>query len=150
MPTSTASPNQPAASAATAKQAISPTAGADATPANHYRWDELRAEPLKGTITRKLVSTDRMMIAQVIFKKGDDVPRHSHDNEQITYILSGALEFWVGESEEQHVIVRAGELLVIPANVPHRAAALEDTLDVDIFNPPRQDWLNGTDAYLRR
>ena len=91
-----------------------------------------------------------MMIAHVYLKKGDDVPRHSHENEQITYILDGALEFWFGAADERHFVVRAGEVVVIPSLLPHRALALEDTLDVDIFCPPRQDWLAGTDAYLRR
>jgi quercetin dioxygenase-like cupin family protein len=91
-----------------------------------------------------------MMIAQIFFKKGDDVPRHSHDNEQITYILEGALQFWFGENDDRTLTVRAGEVVVIPSNLPHRALALEDTLDVDVFNPPRQDWLDGSDAYLRR
>jgi quercetin dioxygenase-like cupin family protein len=120
------------------------------TKARYVRWDELPLEPLKGSITRRFISSDRLMIAQVLLKKGDDVPRHSHENEQITYILSGALEFWVGPDEEQNLIVRAGEVLVIPSNVPHRALALEDTLDIDVFNPPREDWLKGSDAYLRR
>ena len=115
----------------------------------HYRWDDLPAEQLKGTISRRLVTTERMMIAHVYFKKGDDVPRHSHENEQITYILSGALHFWLGADGEQEVTVRAGEVLVIPSDLPHRALALEDTLDVDVFCPPRQDWLAGSDAYLR-
>ena len=91
-----------------------------------------------------------MMIAHVNFKKGDDVPLHSHENEQITYILEGALQFRLGPNGERVVIVRAGEVLVIPSYLPHSAVALEDTLDVDVFNPPRQDWLAGTDAYLRR
>jgi quercetin dioxygenase-like cupin family protein len=91
-----------------------------------------------------------MMIAHVHFEKGDDVPRHSHENEQITYILEGALLFKLGANGEREVIVRAGEVLVIPSFLPHSAVALEDTLDVDVFNPPRQDWLAGTDAYLRR
>jgi quercetin dioxygenase-like cupin family protein len=90
-----------------------------------------------------------MMIAHVYFKSGEVVPRHSHDNEQITYILSGALHFWFGANDEQEVTVGAGEVVVIPANMPHRAVAVGDTLDVDIFAPPRQDWLSGTDAYLR-
>ena len=115
-----------------------------------YRWDEMPAEPLKGGITRKMISGDRMMIAHVYFKKGDDVPQHSHDNEQLTYILSGALQFWFGAQGEQEVTVTAGEVVVIPSNLPHRALALEDTLDVDIFCPPREDWLAGTDAYLRK
>jgi len=121
-----------------------------ATNARHVLWDELPLEPLKGTITRRFVSTDRLMIAQVMLKKGDDVPLHWHENEQITYLLSGAMEFWVGADEDQNLIVRAGEMLIIPSNVPHRALALEDTLDIDVFNPPREDWLKGSDAYLRR
>jgi quercetin dioxygenase-like cupin family protein len=115
----------------------------------HHRWDQIPAEPLKGTITRRLITGERIMLAHVYLKKGDDVPRHSHENEQVTYILEGALHFWCGANDEQELIVRAGEVLVIPSNVPHRALALEDTLDVDIFSPPRQDWLSGTDIYLR-
>jgi quercetin dioxygenase-like cupin family protein len=122
----------------------------DAQSAKHYRWNELPAEPMKGTITRRLIASERMMIAHVYLKKGDDVPQHSHENEQITYILEGALHFWLGEKGERELIVRAGEVLVIPSWLPHRALAVEDTLDVDVFNPPREDWLNGTDAYLRR
>lgn len=119
------------------------------TSATHYRWDDLPAEPLKGTITRKLVTSERMMIAHVYFKAGDDVPRHSHENEQLTYILEGALQFWFGANDEQEITVRAGEVVVIPSHLLHRAIALEDTLDVDVFCPPRQDWLDGSDAYLR-
>jgi len=114
------------------------------------RWSDLHAEPLKEGLTRKLVTGERMMIAHVYLNKGVDVPRHSHDNEQLTYILEGALQFWFGSHDEQELIVRAGEVIVIPSNLPHRALALEDTLDVDVFAPPRQDWLSGTDAYLRR
>jgi len=116
----------------------------------HYVWNTMPAETLKGTLTRKLITSERMMIAHVYFKKGDDVPQHHHENEQITYILSGALHFWFGADGQDEITVRAGEVVVIPSNVPHRALALEDTLDVDIFNPPRQDWLSGTDAYLRK
>jgi len=116
----------------------------------HFRWKDMQAEPLKGGMSRKLISADRMMIAHVYFKKGDDVPQHSHDNEQLTYILEGALHFWFGPAGSQEITVRAGEVVVIPSNVLHRALALEDTLDVDVFSPPRQDWLAGTDAYLRK
>jgi quercetin dioxygenase-like cupin family protein len=122
---------------------------ADFKSVSHHRWDRIPEEPLKGTITRRLVTGERMMIAHVYLKKGDDVPRHSHENEQLTYILQGALPFWFGANDERELTVRAGEVLVIPSNVPHRALALEDTLDVDVFSPPRQDWLAGTDAYLR-
>ena len=101
-------------------------------------------------LDRRLITGDRMMLAHVYLKKGCIVPQHSHDNEQITYILEGALKFWIGADRAQEVIVRAGEVLHIPSNVPHMAEALEDTLDVDIFDPPRQDWLDKTDSYLRK
>ncbi len=114
------------------------------------RWNDLKAEPLKEGLTRKLVTGERMMIAHVYLKKGVDVPRHAHENEQLTYILDGALRFWFGANDDQELIVGAGEVIVIPPNLPHRALALEDTLDVDVFSPPRQDWLSGTDSYLRR
>jgi len=120
------------------------------TPVPHYRWNEVRLEPLKGTISRRVITGERMMIAHVYLKKDDEVPRHSHENEQITYVVEGALHFWFGDDGAQELTVRAGEVIVIPSHLPHRALALEDTLDVDVFCPPREDWLAGTDAYLRR
>jgi quercetin dioxygenase-like cupin family protein len=119
------------------------------TPARHFRWDDLPWETLNPQLDRRLITADRIMLAHVQLKKGCLVPKHSHENEQLTYILSGALHFWLGEDESEEVIVRAGEVLAIPSNLPHKALALEDTLDMDVFTPPRQDWLSGTDAYLR-
>jgi quercetin dioxygenase-like cupin family protein len=107
-------------------------------------------ETVSPMLDRRLITGDRMMLAHVYLKKGCVVPKHSHENEQITYILEGALRFWIGEDGGEEIIVRAGEVLHIPSNVPHQAEALEDTLDVDIFDPPRQDWLEKTDSYLRR
>lgn len=115
-----------------------------------HRWNAIPAEPLKEGLTRKLVTGERMMMAHVYLKKGVDVPRHSHENEQLTYILEGALQFWFGANDERELLVRAGEAIVIPSHLPHRALALEDTLDLDVFCPPRRDWLDGSDAYLRR
>ena len=115
-----------------------------------YRWADVPRETVSPLLDRKLITGQRMMIAQVFLKKGCIVPKHSHVNEQLTYILEGALHFWIGEDQQQTLDVRAGEMLHIPGNVPHKAEALEDTLDVDIFDPPREDWLNKTDAYLRR
>jgi quercetin dioxygenase-like cupin family protein len=123
---------------------------ADFNSVTHHRWERIPLESLKGTITRRLITGERMMLAHVYLKKGDDVPRHAHENEQLTYILEGALQFWLGANDERQLTVRAGEVLVIPSNVPHRALALQDTVDVDVFSPPRQDWLAGTDAYLRK
>ena len=114
-----------------------------------YRWEDMPKEELKPDLHRRLVSTERMMLAHVYLDRGCIVPQHSHENEQLTYILDGALRFWIGEQMDE-VIVAAGEVLVIPSNVLHKAEALEDTLDVDIFSPPRQDWLDKTDDYLRQ
>lgn len=115
----------------------------------HFRWDDMPIEQVKEGLGRRLVTGERMMLAHIYLDKGSVVPLHSHDNEQLTYVLEGALHFWLGEDESEEVIVRAGEVLHIPSWVPHKAVALEDTLDVDVFCPPRQDWLDGTDAYLR-
>lgn len=115
-----------------------------------YRWDDMPKERVSESLERRLITGERMMLAHVYLEKGCIVPRHSHDNEQLTYILSGALRFWIGEDGEEEIVVRAGEVLVIPSNVVHMAEAIEDTLDVDIFSPPRQDWLDKTDDYLRQ
>ncbi len=101
-------------------------------------------------IERRIINGDRMMLSHVYLKKGAIVPKHSHENEQITYILTGVLRFWLGEDGSEVVDVRAGEVLHIPSNLPHKAEALEETLDVDIFSPPRQDWLDKTDNYFRQ
>lgn len=115
----------------------------------HYRWDDMPIEEVTPMLGRRLVTGDTMMLAHVYLKKGCIVPRHHHHNEQLTYILSGALRFWIGEDEAQVLDLRAGEVLHLPSMVYHKAEALEDTLDVDVFSPPREDWLNKTDAYLR-
>ncbi|GAC1609960.1 MAG: cupin domain-containing protein [Myxococcales bacterium] len=114
-----------------------------------HRWDSMPREELSPEIGRRMITGDRMMIAHIYLKKGSVVPVHHHDNEQITYVLEGALRFRLGAKGDQQVDVRAGEVLHIPSNLPHTAEALEDTLDVDIFDPPRQDWLDGSDSYLR-
>lgn len=116
----------------------------------HFRWDDMPKEPVTDAISRRIITGDDMMIAHVYLNKGAVVPQHSHHNEQITYIIEGALHFWIGEDGAEEVVVGAGEVLHIPSNVPHRAQALEDTLDVDVFSPPRADWLNGTDAYFHK
>jgi quercetin dioxygenase-like cupin family protein len=120
-----------------------------ASGAKHYRWDELPREDLNPLLGRRLIATDRMMLAHVYLEQGCVVPYHEHENEQLTYILEGKLRFWLGEDGSEVVDVAAGEVLHIPSHLPHKAEALERTLDVDIFSPPRADWLDGSDAYLR-
>ena len=112
-----------------------------------FSWDEVRTEIMNPKIQRKVISGERAMVAQVFIAKDAVVPVHQHESEQLTYIMEGALKF---ELEGREVVVRKGEVLHIPSNVPHRAVALEDTLDLDIFSPIRLDWLNGQDEYLRR
>ncbi len=121
---------------------------ADAKDFQHTSFDRIPVERLNPLIDRQFVHGERSMLARIILRKGAIVPRHSHENEQITYILEGALRFTMGDG---HVItVAAGELLMIPSNMPHQAEALEDTVDLDVFAPPRADWIAGTDAYLRK
>jgi unsaturated pyranuronate lyase len=114
-----------------------------------YRWEDMPKESLSDVLDRRLITADRVMLAHVYLKKGAIVPRHSHENEQLTYILEGGLRFWIGADESEVIDVMPGEVLHIPSHVPHKAEALADTLDVDIFSPPRQDWLDKTDDYLR-
>ena len=113
-----------------------------------YSWSAMPLEQLNPQLSRRIVTGAQVMVAHVYLKKGAIVPKHQHENEQITYIIEGALRFWIGEDQKEEVIVRAGEVLTIPSMVWHQALALEDTLDVDVFNPPRQDWLDKTDSYF--
>jgi quercetin dioxygenase-like cupin family protein len=107
-------------------------------------------ETVTPLLDRRLITGERMMLAHVYLKKGCVVPMHSHDNEQLTYVLDGVLRFWIGDEAGEPIDIGPGEVLVIPSHVPHKAMALEDTLDVDVFCPPRQDWLDKTDDYLRK
>lgn len=121
--------------------------------ATKYIWDRVDLEEMSPQIARKLVYEDALMLAQVFLKRGAVVPAHQHDNQQATYILSGVLRFWLGEHADApadaFIDIHAGEVLMIPGGVRHRAEALEDTLDLDVFTPPRQDWITKNDAYLR-
>ena len=112
----------------------------------HIPWSAVELEELNPLLMRQLVVGGDIMVARVLMKKGCIVPLHSHHNEQVTYILDGALKFWIDGKE---IVVNAGEVLTIPRNMPHKAEALMDTIDLDVFNPPRADWLNKADAYLR-
>jgi quercetin dioxygenase-like cupin family protein len=109
-------------------------------------WGTVPLEDLNPLLQRQFVVGEDIMVARVLLKKGCIVPLHSHHNEQVTYILQGALKFWIDGKE---IVVNAGEVLAIPRNMPHKAEALEDTVDLDVFNPPRIDWINKTDQYLR-
>ena len=113
------------------------------------RWEDVPVEKVSDELSRQLVTGRNEMLTRVLLKKGAIVPVHSHESEQITWIFEGAIKLWIGVPEEE-LLLGPGQFVVIPPNVPHRAEALEDTVDVDIFSPIRQDWLDGTDDYLRR
>ncbi len=115
-----------------------------------FRWNDMPKEKVTDQISRRLVTGEKMMLAHVYLDKGAIVPKHQHHNEQLTYILEGRLRFWIGEQGEETLDVGPGEVLHIPSNVWHKAEALEDTLDVDVFSPPREDWLNHTDGYFHK
>lgn len=112
----------------------------------HIAWNSIPLENLNPLLQRQFVVGQEIMVARVLLKKGCIVPEHSHLNEQVTYILEGALKFWIDGKE---IVVHGGEVLTIPSNMPHKAEALEDTVDLDVFNPPRADWMEKTDQYLR-
>lgn len=113
----------------------------------HLAWDEVEREVLTPLFERQLIVGQDVMLARILLRKGCIVPLHSHENEQLSTILEGALKFWIDGKE---IVVRPGEVLTIPPNMPHKAEALEDTLGIDVFNPPRADWINKTDNYLRK
>jgi len=112
----------------------------------HVPWNAVAVEALNPLLGRHFVVGQNVMLARVLLKKGCIVPEHSHPNEQLTFIAEGALKFWI---DGKIIVVNAGEVLTIPPNMPHKAEALEDTVDFDVFNPPRADWMSGTDVYLR-
>jgi len=109
-------------------------------------WNSVELEDLNPLLQRQMIVGQDIMVARVLMKKGCIVPLHSHHNEQVTYILEGALKFWIDGKE---IVVNAGEVLTIPPHMPHKAEALVETIDLDVFTPPRADWLNRTDKYLR-
>ena len=112
-----------------------------------YKWDQVTLETVRDGISRRFLAGDREMVAQITLKRGAIVPEHSHESEQLTYVLTGALKFTLGGRD---ITVRPGELLRIPSWMPHSAEAVEDTFELDLFSPIRQDWIDGTDDYFRR
>jgi quercetin dioxygenase-like cupin family protein len=111
-------------------------------PIRIHRWDEIALEKVTEMISRKIVSGEREMLAQIYLKRGALVPMHAHESEQMTYILQGALRFLIGGEE---ITVREGEVLHIPSRVPHQSEALEDTLELDVFSPIRSEWVGSVD-----
>ena len=143
--TSTVRKARSAKSHSRAKRVVARQA-ASKTEMKYIPWHAIPLEDLNPLLQRQFVVGQELMLARVLLKKGCIVPEHSHHNEQLTYVLDGALKFWIDGRE---LVVHAGEVLCIPAHMPHKAVALEDTVDLDVFNPPRADWINKDDQYLR-
>jgi len=112
-----------------------------------YKWNDVKLETVRDGISRRFIAGDREMVAQITLQRGALVPEHSHESEQLTYVLTGALKFTL---DGRDITVRAGELLRIPSWMPHSAEAVEDTFELDLFSPIRQDWIDGTDDYFRK
>jgi quercetin dioxygenase-like cupin family protein len=124
----------------------------ESTPALHARWSDLPVETMNPLLSRQFVVGTNVMVARIHLQKGCHVPTHSHPNEQISMLLSGCLKLVLHDPAApapSEAILYPGELLCIPPNIPHEAFALEDTINIDVFNPPRHDWITGDDAYLR-
>lgn len=117
---------------------------------NKLNWDNVPSEQVTPQMQRKIVSGEKMMIAKMKFKDGFIVPLHSHHHEQITQVVSGKMRFWFGENKEQEMELSAGDVIVIPSHLPHEAIMVGDVEEIDSWAPPREDWLDGTDDYLRK
>ncbi len=143
--TSTRKKAQVAKSHSRARHAVTKHA-ARKTELQYVPWHTIPLEDLNPLLQRQFIVGQEIMVARVLLKKGCIVPEHSHHNEQLTYILDGALKFFIDGKE---IVVHSGEVLCIPSNMPHKAEALEDTVDLDVFNPPRADWISRNDQYLR-
>jgi quercetin dioxygenase-like cupin family protein len=113
----------------------------------HHRWSDIPAEQINPSISRRFFTADGVTIARFELKRGGTVPRHAHPNEQVSFVMSGALVFRIGG---RTTTVSAGEVLQIPAGVPHEVEVADDAIVLDVFHPVRQDWLDGTDTYFKR
>ncbi len=114
-----------------------------------FKWSEIPYERLNERIERRFVHGESVMLAQLRLARGAIVPLHSHHHEQVSYIVEGTLKFWIGGEDGKEILVRAGEILHLPAHLPHKVEATEDSVALDLFSPPREDWIEGDDAYLR-
>jgi quercetin dioxygenase-like cupin family protein len=113
-------------------------------------WNNVASEEVNPSMKRKIVSGEKLMIARMNFKDGFLVPLHHHVHEQVTQVVSGKMRFWFGANKEQTMDLLPGDVIVIPSNLPHEALMIGDVEEIDTWAPPRQDWLDGSDHYLRK
>ena len=113
-------------------------------------WESVPSEDVNPSMSRKIVWGEKLMISRIKFKDGFLVPQHQHVHEQVTQVLSGIIRFWFGENKEQMMDLHPGDVVVIPSNLPHEALMIGEVEEIDTWAPPRQDWLDKTDDYLRK
>lgn len=113
-------------------------------------WDAVPQEDVNPSMKRRIITGEKMMIARMNFKDGFVVPLHHHVHEQITQVVSGSMRFWFGENKNQVMDLHPGDVVVIPSNVPHEALMIGEVVEIDSWSPPREDWLDGSDHYLRK
>ena len=114
------------------------------------KWTEIPVEKVNEKMKRQFIHGEKVMIARMEFEDGFTVPWHSHDNEQITEVQQGTLRFWFDDDEENPLDILAGEAIIIPGNRRHKALMVGKVIETDTFAPPRKDWIDGSDAYLRK
>jgi quercetin dioxygenase-like cupin family protein len=114
------------------------------------KWSDVQVEQVNPKMKRQFIHGEKVMIAKMEFEDGFTVPWHSHDNEQITEVQEGVLRFWFDDDEDNPVDLTAGDVMVIPGNQRHKALMIGKVVETDTFAPPRQDWIEGSDAYLRK
>jgi quercetin dioxygenase-like cupin family protein len=112
-------------------------------------WDQVEIETVNKGMRRQIITGDKMTVARIFFEDGFVVPMHSHHNEQITQVVKGKMTFLIGSDDPEEIMLGPGDVVVIPAHVPHQATCVGAVEEVDMWSPRRDDWLDGTDDYLR-
>ena len=110
-------------------------------------WDSIHEDTLNPLAGRKALHAENMTVARFRFDKGNQVASHHHVNDQVTIVQSGAIRMVVGD---QVLMMKTGDMVHVPPDVPHGNEALEDTIIIEIFSPLREDWIKGDDSYLRQ
>ena len=113
-------------------------------------WNNIPVDQVNEKMKRQFIYGEKIMVAKMEFEDGFTVPWHSHENEQVTEVIEGTLRFWFDDIEEEHIDLTAGDSIIIPGNRRHKALMIGKVIETDTFSPPRQDWIDGSDAYLRK
>ena len=113
-------------------------------------WNNIPVDQVNEKMKRQFIYGENIMVAKMEFEDGFTVPWHSHENEQVTEVIEGVLRFWFDDNEEEHIDLTAGDSIIIPGNRRHKALMVGKVVETDTFSPPRQDWIDGSDAYLRK